>query len=131
MIREFGPGDVATASDDESLGGFEVTVTTDEVQYELTLFVSGASALAARAIANARRLCELHCKGNYRLSVVDIHEDPSSLMTNNVLATPTLVKTLPAPARRVVGDLSHRDKVVEALDLPAVPEVRETMVRSA
>lgn len=111
--------------------GFEVTVTTDEVYYELTLFVSGASALAARAIANARRLCELHCNGHYRLTVVDIHEDPSSLMTSNLLATPTLVKTVPAPERRVVGDLSRRDKVVEALDLPAVPEVRESTVRSA
>lgn len=109
--------------------GFEVTVTTDEVYYELTLFVSGASALAARAIANARRLCDLHCNGNYHLSVVDIHEDASSLLTYNLLATPTLVKTLPGPPRRVVGDLSQRDKVVEALDLPAVPEVRAITVR--
>lgn len=110
--------------------GFEMTVTTDEVYYELTLFVSGASALAARAIANARRLCELHCNGHYRLTVVDIHEDLSSLMTSNLLATPTLVKTLPGPERRVVGDLSQRDKVVEALDLPAAPEVSESTVWS-
>ena len=120
-----------TASDDESLGGFEATVTMDEVSYELTLFVSGASALAARAIANARRLCELHCDGRYTLSVVDIHEDPSSLITSNLLVTPTLIKTKPGLARRVVGDLSQRDKVVEALDLPAVPDVRESTVRSA
>lgn len=111
--------------------GFEVTVTTDEVYYELTLFVSGASALAARAIANARRLCDLHCNGNYHLSVVDIHEDAGSLLAYNLLATPTLVKTLPSPPRRVVGDLSQRDKVVEALDLPAVPEVREITVRES
>ena len=107
-----------TASDDEA------TATTGVVQYELTLFVSGASTLAARAIANARRLCELHCNGRYRLLVVDIHEDPSSLMTSNLLATPTLIKTSPGPERRVVGDLSHGERVVEALDLPAVLEVR-------
>jgi circadian clock protein KaiB len=111
--------------------GFEVTVTTDEVFYEFTLFVSGASALAARAIANARRLCDLHCSGNYHLSVVDIHEDAGSLLANNLLATPMLVKAMPQPVRRVVGDLSQRDRVVEALDLPAVPEVRETMVGTA
>ena len=110
--------------------GFEVTVTTDDVRYEFTLFVSGASALAARAIANARQLCDLHCNGNYHLSVVDIHEDASSLLTYNVLVTPTLVKSLPLPVRRVVGDLSRRDKVVDALDLPAAPVVTETMVRS-
>ena len=119
-----------TALDDESREGFEATAT-GEVQYELTLFVSGASTLAARAIANARRLCELHCKGRYRLLVVDIHEDPSSLMTSNLLATPTLIKTSPAPERRVVGDLSRGARVVEALDLPAVPEMTESTVRSA
>ena len=116
MIRELRPGDAAT---------------TDEVLYELTLFVSGASTLAARAIANARRLCEMHCTGRYRLSVVDIHEDPSSLMTNNLLATPTLIKTSPGPPRRVVGDLSHGDRVVEALDLPALPDDRRSRERSA
>ena len=93
----------------------------EEFFYELTLFVSGASDLAARAIANARRLCETHCAGQYHLSVVDIHEDPSSLLTNNLLATPTLVKSRPAPIRRVVGDLSQADKVVATLDLPPDP----------
>ena len=94
----------------------------DELFYELTLYVSGASDLAARAIANARRLCELHCAGRYHLSVVDIHEDPSSLLTNNLLATPTLVKTRPTPVRRVVGDLSHVEKVISTLDLPSIPD---------
>jgi circadian clock protein KaiB len=110
--------------------GFEVTATPHETRYEFTLFVSGASALAARAIGNARRLCDLHCSGNYRLSVVDIHEDASRLLTSNVLLTPTLVKTLPLPVRRVVGDLSQKDKVVASLDLPAAPVVRDTMARS-
>ena len=89
--------------------------------YELTLFVSGASDLAARAIANARRLCDVHLAGRYHLSVVDIHEDPSSLLTNNLLATPTLVRSRPTPVRRVVGDLSQVDKVIATLDLPSVP----------
>lgn len=110
------------------MNGFEVSA---DVFYELTLFVSGASALAARAIANATRLCELHCNGRYHLSVVDIHEDPSSLLANNLLATPTLVKHQPAPVRRVVGDLSHVDKVVATLDLPAAPEALAMMVRPA
>ncbi|HEY0519782.1 MAG TPA: circadian clock KaiB family protein [Ilumatobacteraceae bacterium] len=101
-----------------------VGVAGDDVVYELTLFVSGASDLAARAIANARDLCELHCAGRYNLAVVDIHDDPSALLTRNVLATPTLVKSMPPPVRRVVGDLSQADKVVAKLDLPMVPDTR-------
>jgi circadian clock protein KaiB len=120
-----------TATADEAARGFEVTVTTEEVFYELTLFVSGASALAARAIANATHLCERYCSGRYHLSVVDIYEDPTSLLTYNLLATPTLVKSLPEPVRRVVGDLSQIDKVLQTLDLPAVPDVRETSTRQA
>jgi circadian clock protein KaiB len=107
-----------TASTGQAVNGFELTVEAEEIFYELTLFVSGASALAARAIANARRLCELHCNGHYRLSVVDIHEDPESLVTDNLLVTPTLIKYLPEPVRRVVGDLSQTEKVLMTLDLP-------------
>ena len=108
-------------------------MSTDEghVFYELTLFVSGASALAARAIANATRLCELHCDGHHHLSVVDIHEDPSTLLANNVLATPTLVKNRPLPERRVVGDLSQVDKVVATLHLPPAREAVATLARPA
>jgi circadian clock protein KaiB len=120
-----------TAASDETTNGFDVTVTTEEVFYELTLFVSGASALAARAIANATRLCDRYCSGRYHLSVVDIHEDPTSLLTYNLLATPTLVKSLPEPVRRVVGDLSQIDKVLQTLDLPSVPGVHETSTRMA
>jgi circadian clock protein KaiB len=113
---------VAGSADDEAIGNDDPIVVGDEIFYELTLFVSGASDLAARAIANARRLCEIHCAGRYHLSVVDIHEDPGSLLTNNLLATPTLVKSRPAPVRRVVGDLSQVDKVITTLDLPAAPD---------
>jgi circadian clock protein KaiB len=120
-----------TATADGTSNGFEVTVATEEVFYDLTLFVSGASALAARAIANATRLCETYCNGHYHLSVVDIYEDPASLLTHNLLATPTLVKNLPEPVRRVVGDLSQIDKVLRTLDLPNVPNLTETSTRSA
>lgn len=107
---------------DESRAIDDRVVVGEETFYELTLFVSGASDLAARAIANARRLCEIHCPGRYHLSVIDIHEDPSSLLTNNLLATPTLVKSQPAPVRRVVGDLSQAEKVIATLDLPPSPD---------
>jgi circadian clock protein KaiB len=94
----------------------------DEIRYELTLFVSGASDLSARAIANARNLCDLHLEGRYQLSVVDVHENPSAVLSSELLATPTLVKNLPLPARRLVGDLSRTDKVLLALELPVAKE---------
>jgi circadian clock protein KaiB len=94
---------------------------TDTPWYELTLFVSGASDLSARAIANARHLCDGHLAGRHRLRVVDVHEDPAAVLESQVVAAPTLIKTLPLPARRLVGDLSHTGRVLEALDLPIAP----------
>jgi circadian clock protein KaiB len=86
--------------------------------YELTLFVSGASGRSARAIANARELCDVHLQGQHQLSIVDVHEDPSAVLRDGILAAPTLVKNRPLPARKYVGDLSHTDKVLSALELP-------------
>jgi circadian clock protein KaiB len=91
--------------------------------FELTLFVSGASDLSARAVANARRLCDAHLRGVYRLMVIDIHGGGAAAHTHGVVATPTLVKHLPVPARRVVGDLSDPDRVLLALGLPGAAHV--------
>jgi circadian clock protein KaiB len=95
-----------------------VTAARDEERRELTLFVSGASDLSARAIADARRLCDAHLDGRYQLSVVDMHQDPAAVVASHVVAAPTLVKHRPLPVRRLVGDLSRADKVLVALDIP-------------
>ena len=84
-------------------------------RHELTLFVSGASDFSARAVAHARQLCDDHLSGRYDLSVVDVHEDPGACASHRVLATPTLIKHRPLPARRHVGDLSQADQVLLAL----------------
>jgi circadian clock protein KaiB len=91
----------------------------DDVRYELTLFVSGASDLSARAIANAKELCDTHLDGRYELSVVDVHENAAAALNSDVIAAPTLVRTWPLPVRKLVGDLSRTDKVLVALDLAA------------
>ena len=88
-------------------------------RYDLTLFVSGASALSARAVANARRLCETHLDGRHDLAVVDVNDDPATAARTGVVVAPTLVRNRPLPVRRLVGDLSATDKVLAALDLPA------------
>ena len=117
-----------TSPHDATLKRFEDALAgADETFYELTLFVSGASDLSARAIANARQLCDVHLAGRYHLSVVDVHEDPTALISSRVLATPTLVKNRPLPVRRVVGDLSHTDKVLRALDLPVATDAPQAV----
>lgn len=98
----------------------------DEMPYELTLFVSGASDLSARAIANARTLCDVQLRGRCQLAVVDLHENPSALLRGRVFAAPTLVKSRPLPVRMFVGDLSFTDKVLQALELPAADAVPPT-----
>jgi circadian clock protein KaiB len=85
--------------------------------YELTLFVSGATELSARAIAHARELCDVHLDGLCRLSVVDVHEDTAAVLSSRVVVAPTLVRTQPLPVRRFVGDLSQTDKVLLGLEL--------------
>lgn len=110
---------MSEAANDSTLKRFEAMLAAkDETFYDLTLFVSGASDLAARAIENAKQLCESHLSGRYHLSVVDVHDDPAALFSSGVLATPTLVKNRPTPVRRVVGDVSHVDRVLRLLDLP-------------
>jgi circadian clock protein KaiB len=92
-------------------------VATDEATYQLTLFVSGASEPSARAIVDARRLCEMGGPGRYQLVVVDVHDEPDAAVASDILATPTLIKHRPLPVRRVVGDLSDFGKVSAALGL--------------
>lgn len=84
---------------------------------QLTLFVSGASDLSARAIASATELCEIRLGGRYRLSVVDVHADPAATLSSGVHATPTLVRTVPLPMRRFVGDVSDADAVLSRLEI--------------
>jgi len=96
----------------------EALAIRDRAPFELTLIVSGASELSARAIVNATALCEEHMSGRYNLSVVDLHEAPASALSGQVVAAPTLVKTLPLPMRKFVGDLSETHTVLAALGLP-------------
>jgi circadian clock protein KaiB len=89
---------------------------SDKTRYELTLLVNGASDLSARAIAHAKRLCEVHLPGRYQLSVIDVRD--ATAFGEELLVTPTLVRNQPLPERRVVGDLSDIDRVFATLRLP-------------
>ena len=88
--------------------------------FVLKLYVTGASPRTERAIANLRHICESELAGRYTLAIVDVLEDPEAAERDRVLATPTLVKELPLPLRRVIGDLSDHARVLLALEVRPV-----------
>lgn len=83
----------------------------------LKLFVTGQTPRTERAIVNLRRICDAHLGNLYQLHVIDVLEQPQLAEDEKILATPTLIKELPPPARRIVGDLSDTDAVLRGLDL--------------
>lgn len=89
----------------------------DLERYELRLYVTGATPSSGRAIANLKALCEEHLQDRYDLEVVDVYQQPRRAEEDGILATPTLIKRLPLPLRRLVGDLSDSDHVLLRLDL--------------
>ena len=86
-------------------------------QYVLRLYVAGLTPRSRMAIANITSICEEYLHGRYDLEVVDVFKRPVLAREEQILATPTLVKKLPAPLRRFIGDLSHKEKVLVGLDL--------------
>jgi circadian clock protein KaiB len=85
--------------------------------YRLVLFVSGSTPRSLRAIQNIKKLCEERLRGRYTIDVVDAYQHPDHLKPEHILVTPTLIKKLPLPIRRIVGDLSDKEKVLMGLDI--------------
>lgn len=85
------------------------------MKYVLKLFVTGKSPRAETAIGNIRRICEEDLHGEYELQIIDVLEHPEAAEEEKILATPTLIKQLPPPLRRVIGDLTDKEKVLFGL----------------
>jgi len=83
----------------------------------LRLYVAGTSPKSLRAIQNAKEICDEYLAGRYELQIVDIFQQPTLAKDDQILAVPTLIKKLPAPLRRFIGDLSDRKVVLVGLDL--------------
>jgi len=81
------------------------------------LYVTGNRVSSGQAIANIRSLCEEYLPGRYDLSVVDIYQQPTEAAREQIIAAPTLVKELPSPPKRLIGDLSDRDRILLGLNL--------------
>ena len=88
-----------------------------EEKHLLRLYVTGMTPRSTEAIARIKAICEEHLAGRYELEVVDIYQQPALAKGEQILATPTLIKRLPLPLRRLVGDLSNKQRVLLGLDL--------------
>lgn len=87
--------------------------------YELNLYVTGMTPRSARAIENLRAFCARHLQGRHTLRIFDIYQQPSLARAEQLVAAPTLVRRMPLPQRRLIGDLSDPERVRKALDIPS------------
>ncbi len=88
-------------------------------QYVLRLYVTGMTTRSTRAINIVRAVCDEHLAGRYSLEIVDVYQQPARIREDQIIAIPTLVKCGPSPLRRIVGDMSNRDRLLLGLGLPA------------
>jgi circadian clock protein KaiB len=92
----------------------------DAVAFELRLYVAGQTVKSLTAFANLKRICETHLAGQYRIEVIDLLKTPQLAAGDQILAVPTLVRRLPEPIKKIIGDLSNEERVLVGLDVQAV-----------
>lgn len=90
---------------------------TADRAWHLKLYVAGQTPKSLTALSNLKHFCEEHLKDRYSIEVVDLTQDPALARTDQIIAVPTLVRKLPEPVRKIIGDLSSREKVLVGLDL--------------
>ena len=86
-------------------------------EWELRLYVAGQTANSVAAFDNLKRICEAHLKGRYRIEVIDLRKNPRLAKGNQILAVPTLVRMLPTPIKKILGNLSNEERVLVGLDI--------------
>jgi circadian clock protein KaiB len=94
----------------------------DLEKFVLRLYVTGMSPKSAQTIANVKKICEENLEGRYELKVIDIYQQPEMARGEQVIATPTLIKKLPLPLRKLIGDMSDKERFLVGIDLKSKPE---------
>lgn len=89
----------------------------EPVAYQLRLYVAGRTAKSMTAFQNLQRICETHLAGQYRIEIIDLLETPQLAAGDQILAVPTLVRRLPEPIKKIIGDLSNEERVLVGLDV--------------
>ena len=92
-------------------------VALEPVEWDLRLYVAGPTPKSIAAFRNLEQLCEEHLAGRYRIEVIDLMKNPQLARGNQILAVPTLVRKLPVPIRKIIGNLSDTERVLVGLDL--------------
>ena len=95
----------------------ETLAQKDERKYLLRLYVAGTTTRSRRAIANLKKICEEYLPGRFEYEVIDIYQQPIFARDGQIVAAPTLVKELPLPLRKFIGDLSNTERILVGLDL--------------
>jgi circadian clock protein KaiB len=104
---------VKSATDEFNL----TTADKDLDKYILRLYITGTTSRSVLAISNLKKICEAYLEGKYELEVIDLYQDPLAAKEEQIIAAPTLIKKLPLPFRRIIGDMSNEEKVLIGLDL--------------
>jgi len=90
---------------------------TERDGYNLRLYVAGQTPKSIAAIANLKKICDEHLPGRYEIEIIDLMKDPALAMLHRIVAIPTLIRQLPEPLKRIIGDLSNTEKVLVGLDI--------------
>jgi circadian clock protein KaiB len=111
------PTNIIGAAECDAMGA--VAAAGADAHYVLRLYITGTTSQSTRAILNIRKICEEHLEGRYELEVVDISQHPTLAIGEQIIAAPTLIKKLPLPLRRFIGDMSQTERILLGLDLRA------------
>ena len=95
---------------------------TKEYKWELRLYIAGKTPKSVTALSNLQRYCEEHLKGQYKIEVIDVRWQPQLAEGDQILAIPTLVRKVPEPIRKIIGDLSNEEKVLVGLNIRPIKE---------
>jgi len=105
-------------SKEKALSQAEAALRAQETAtYVLRLYVAGTTPRSLQAIANVKAICQEHLKGRYDLEVIDLYQQPVLARGEQIIAAPTLIKKLPEPLRRIIGDMTSTEKILVGLDL--------------
>lgn len=102
------------------------TATRAADEYVLRLYVAGQTPKSLQAFANLKEICETHLHGRYRIEVIDLIENPALARGDQILALPAVVRQLPPPVKKIIGDFSNAERVLVGLDLRPVKKSRAT-----
>jgi len=92
-------------------------VMNSHQKWLLGLYVSGDTEKNRKSISTVRQICDAHLKGKYEIEIIDVMETPQKAFTDNIIATPSLLRKLPVPLRKIIGDLTDREKVLKGLEI--------------